>query len=75
MKSGVSKSFLKSSSDRGLERKMLKHSIIAGGFIDYQIIFADGVWYAWFNADILEKLKSEINQKKIEEKKGVGSGV
>ena len=75
MKAGVSKSFLKSSTAKGLERKLLKFSASMGGFIEYQIIFANDEWYAWFNVDLLEKLKVEINEERVSRKENKNSGV
>ncbi len=50
---------------------MLRFSARMGGFIDYNIVFADGIWYAWFNIDLIEKLKVEANAELVAKKDGV----
>lgn len=53
--------FLTASTPRGLRRLMLLNNKKLGAWHNYQIMFIDGKWYAWFHAEVtrdLESLKS-----------------
>jgi hypothetical protein len=61
------KDFLKAKRPVDLQKLMLENSIKTRSYHDYNIIFAEGFWYAWFEVDgsnLIEKEYDAINKSK-----------
>lgn len=58
---GNIKSFIKHKNPAKLTDLMLENNIKTKHYHDYRIIFADGIWYAWFEIDINDLLTEKIN--------------
>jgi len=56
------KQFLKAKTVEGLQVLMLRNNIKRAAFFDYQIIFANGYWYAFFNGDANEYIAEQVGQ-------------
>jgi hypothetical protein len=57
LNAGHIKSFLKAKTAEKLMKLMLENNVRKSSWHDYQIIYVDGFWYAWFTADINDLLK------------------
>jgi hypothetical protein len=44
--------YLKAKSAEGIKALMLKNNLDRRAYHGYQIIFANGFWYAWYDANI-----------------------
>lgn len=49
---GHIKSFLKHKNPSELTKLMLKNNVKTGCYHDYVIVFAEGLWYAWYEIDL-----------------------
>jgi hypothetical protein len=47
---------------------MLENNLKTKHYHDYRIIFADGMWYAWFEIDINDLLQEKLND--VRKRKG-----
>lgn len=56
------KRFLKAKNPEALEVLMLNNNIATNAYYNYDIVFANGVWFAWFEQDASELLKQRVKE-------------
>lgn len=56
---------LTAESPRGLRRLMLRNNKRLNAFVNYQILFVDGKWHAWYYEDVAKDVAIKKTQDEV----------